>query len=850
MTKANKLNNCTYFSRILFVLLIQCIATFTHAQSPANQILTNNWKLTNPETGRTYPMQLPAEVHRVLFENDLIPDPYFGNNEIDLQWIGMQEWIFSCDFIPDSNLFNSEQIELQFPGLDTYCTIYLNDRLLLQSDNAFRSWSIPVKRLLREGNNTLKLRFLPIDSIQDSAAKQYPFSFPESRCFSRKAPYQSGWDWGPTYKTMGITKAIKLLGWNNAVLRNLTIRQNSIETNEASICFVGEIESAHKQEVTIKISNDTSQPIHQQIILESGLNHFEIPYKISNPQLWWPNDLGEQHLYRFNVSMIQDDEEIDKQRVKTGLRSIKLIQKPDSIGTSFYFEVNGKPVFMKGTNYVPQDNFVTTITPARTRKLLADAAAVHMNMIRVWGGGIYPDDDFYQVCDSLGLLVWQDFMFAGTMYPFDSAFIANVEVEAREQIQRISSHPSLALWCGNNEVSEAFHNWGWQKSLKWTANDSIRIWKGYQQIFEDLLPNLVNEYDSGRPYWPSSPSVGWGRAESMTRGDSHYWGVWWGEQAFSKYEEKVGRFMSEYGFQSMPEMSTISKFTNPVKLTLHDTLLQSHQKHKRGKYLIDKYMADEFPVPEKLEDYVYMSQLVQASGMVRAIEAHRRAMPYCMGTLYWQLNDSWPAISWSSIDYYGNRKALHYHLNEVFAPVLISFEPDHDSVNIVVVSDLWRDIDCKMIVKLSTFSGEVLDSVGQNIRIRSTSSHKVLAWPTHFNHSRFDEKNCIIRVELIENEMVIADKNYYFVEEKDLNLSKEKPKIDTEKAGDSIILTLSSGSLIKDVFLQSNDTEGFFRENYFDLIPGTRRKISFKPSGKIAAGDLIFKTTTLNDIVN
>lgn len=308
--------------------------------------------------------------------------------------------------------------------------------------------------------------------------------------------------------------------------------------------------------------------------------------------------------------------------------------------------------------------------------------------------------------------------------------------------------------------------------------------------------------------------------------------------------------MSEYGFQSMPEMSTILKFTNPVNLTLHDTLLQSHQKHKRGKYLIDKYMADEFPVTENLEDYVYMSQLVQTSGIVRAIEAHRRAMPYCMGTLYWQLNDSWPAISWSSIDYYGNRKALHYCLNEAFAPVLISFEQDHDSVNVFIVSDLWRDIDCKMIVKLSTFSGEILDSVGQNIRVRSTSSHKVLTWPTHFNHSKFDIKNCFIRIELIENEEVIANKNYYFVAEKDLDISKLNPKIETEKAGDIIKLTLSSDSLLKDVFLQSNDTDGVFQENYFDLIPGKRRKISFKPSGKIADVDLIFKTTSLNDIVN
>ena len=545
--------------------------------------------------------------------------------------------------------------------------------------------------------------------------------------------------------------------------------------------------------------------------------------------------------------MIANDQIVDKQTIKTGIRNLELINEPDSIGQSFYFKVNGVPVFMKGSNYIPMDNFITKITPARTRKLLIDAAKVNMNMIRVWGGGIYPDDDFYDDCDSLGLLVWQDFMFAGSMYPFDDQFINNVEKETSEQIQRLRSHPSLALWCGNNEVSEAFHNWGWQKSLQWSAKDSIKIWHGYQLLFEKILPDLVKINDSGRPYWPSSPSIGWGRKESMTQGDSHYWGVWWGEEPFTNYEEKVGRFMSEFGFQSMPEMTSIRKFANADPLQLEDSLIQAHQKHNRGKYLIDKYMEQQFPVPEKLDDYVYVSQLVQAAGMTKAIEAHRRAMPRCMGSLYWQLNDSWPAISWSSIDYYGNWKVLHYQLKKAFAPVLISFEKKEGFVNIFIVNDLRNEVHGKLELKLSTFSGEILDSVTQEIVVRPASSEVFISWP---EYKKFDVTKCYIQVQLLVNEQVTAENIFYFVDEKYLSLSNEQPKIEVAQVRDFMMLTLSSTALVKDLRLQSNDPDGFFESNFVDLTPDSKRTIVFKPSGNVELKNLIFTYNSLNGMMH
>lgn len=840
------------FYKIVFISIILfgiSVDTFCQkSQLPVKQTLENNWILTNTKSRDTYNTIIPNEVHRVLFENLAIPDPFFGNNEADLQWIGDQEWIFSSDFTVDKEILDCDQIEIRFPGLDTYCQIWLNDKLLSDTDNAFRSWNFPVKKMLKKGHNTLKLRFIPIDSVEKEKAKAYPFRFPEQRCFSRKAPYQSGWDWGPVYKTMGITKNIELFGWKNPVLRNISVLTTSLDPKQAVLQIIGDIESTENQLVTIDISVDSVTFHKSEIALTKGLNKLSIPVNIPQPRLWWPNGSGKQELYHFVISLLQNDQIIDKQSVVTGLRTIELVDKPDKHGKAFFFKVNGRPLFIKGSNYVPMDNFVTRINDDRYLKLLKDAASVNMNMIRVWGGGIYPDDDFYEICDSLGLMVWQDFMFAGSMYPYDNEFLANAEQEIQEQIVRLRSHPSLALWCGNNEVDEGFHNWKWEQSLNWTDADSVAIWNGYLELFEKRIPAIVSKFDPSRAYWPSSPSIGWGREESMTEGDSHYWGVWWGEQPFTKYEEKVGRFMSEFGFQGMPSMESIVGFTDTNNLTLDHPELQSHQKNARGKYLINKYMESEYKIPEKLEEYVYVSQLLQAGGITRAIEAQRRKMPYCMGTLYWQLNDSWPSISWSSIDYYGNWKALHYRLKDAFSDVLISFEKDEDSLKVFVISDLKKGIVGNLRLSMFSLTGDSLGYLSKNQVIHPNTSKMVLKGPMTFFNQMAPPERSFLLFELFEKEKLIASKVYFFNQPRDLQLDDIEPDIQKTFLEDGVLLTISSNSLIKDLMLQSNDTAGRFEENFVDILPRKARTIVFHPSGKIAAEDLVFNSLSLNKI--
>jgi beta-mannosidase len=839
------------FKIVLLSIILFFFSEYSIAQKsqlPVKQTLDSDWLLTNSKNGDKFKAIIPNEVHRVLYENKAIPDPFFGDNEANLQWIGEQEWIFSSDFIVDPKILDCDQIEIHFPGLDTYCQIWLNDKLLSNTDNAFRTYNFPVKKLLKKGNNTLKLRFFPIDSIEKEKAKAYPFRFPEQRCFSRKAPYQSGWDWGPVYKTMGITEKIELFGWKNPIFRNISVLTANIEAKQAVLLLVGEIESPEQQIVTIDISVDSVSFLKSEIVLTKGLNDISIPVNIPQPRLWWPNGAGKQELYRFVVSISEKDQIIDKQSVVTGIQMVELVDKPDKQGRAFFFKVNGLPLFIKGSNYVPMDNFVTRINHDRNLKLLQDAASVNMNMLRVWGGGVYPDNDFFEICDSLGLLVWQDFMFAGSMYPFDNDFYTNVEQEAREQIIRLRSHPSLALWCGNNEVDEGFHNWKWEQSLNWTDADSVAIWNGYLELFEKRIPAIVSKLDPKRAYWPSSPSIGWGRSESMTQGDSHYWGVWWGEQPFEKYEEKVGRFMSEFGFQGMPSMETIASFTDANSLSLDDPILQAHQKNARGKLLIDKYMEAEYPVPEKLDEYVYVSQLLQAGGITKAIEAQRRKMPYCMGTLYWQLNDSWPSISWSSIDYFGRWKALHYRLKDAFADVMISFEKDEDSLKIFVISDLKRGIVGNLRLSMFSFTGDSLGYLLKNQVIHPHTSEMVLKGPMSFFNQMAPPERSFLLFELLEKEKVIASKVYFFNQPKDLQLDNIEPVIQSVNTDNGVLITVSSNSLLKDLMLRSNDTEGRFEENFIVILPGKERAILFHPSGKIAVDDLVFSSISLNKI--
>ncbi|UPT69479.1 MAG: hypothetical protein M0D53_09800 [Flavobacterium sp. JAD_PAG50586_2] len=374
----------------------------------------------------------------------------------------------------------------------------------------------------------------------------------DEKVFTRKAQYHYGWDWGPRFVTSGIWKKVSLQFWNKAHITNVKCNQLSAEKGELQ--FVTEIQSTVQGKFQLRINDKT-----KVINLKKGINRIVIPYTIENPKLWWPNGLGSPHLYPFQINLLQNTVSLSKKELRIGLRTIELIQEKDEMGKSFYFKVNGEPVFMKGANYIPPDSFLPRATDSVYKSIVKKAKNANMNMLRVWGGGVYADDAFYNECDENGILVWQDFMFACAMYPGNDDYVNNVKNEVIDNVNRLQNHPSIALWCGNNEIDEGWHNWGWQKQYKYSAQDSAKIWNDYQKLFHQLIPKTLDSLfskDKNR-YWPSSPSIGWGKKESLTQGDSHYWGVWWGKEPFDVYEKKVGRFMSEYGFQGMPALETL-----------------------------------------------------------------------------------------------------------------------------------------------------------------------------------------------------------------------------------------------------------------------------------------------------
>ncbi|MBK7306183.1 MAG: glycoside hydrolase family 2 protein [Chitinophagaceae bacterium] len=553
--------------------------------------LNKNWHFKNQKENKWYKANVPGTVHTDLLANKLIPDPYYRDNESKLQWIDKADWEYKTVFNLEEALFNKSMLELTFDGLDTYADVYLNGKLILQTDNMFRGWAVYVKQFVKRTNNVLLIKFASAQNKVDSIAKsKLPLVLPDNnRVYLRKAQFQFGWDWGPKFVGCGIWKTIKLKGWNGVrISPTFTIEKNNI----------------------------------------------------------------------------------------------KLIQQKDSIGTSFYFEKNGKPIYAKGANWIPGDVFLPRLKREDYRKMLLSAKDANMNMLRVWGGGVYESDDFYDLCDSLGIMVWQDFMFAGGMYPGDEAFMNNVREEVKYQIERLRNHPCIVLWCGNNEVEEAWKNWGWQNQFNLHGADSAKVWNDYKRLFQDSLKKWVDEFDGTSPYVSTSPKNGWGHKESFTEGDSHYWGVWWGLEDWEVFENKTGRFVSEYGMQAMPNWNTIKSFTDSSDRFMQSPVIQSHQKASDGFKKLNHYLTRYFIDSAKLsrlslEDYTYLSQCMQYYILKNSIAVHRSKYPANMGTLLWQLNDCWPVTSWSITDYSRQPKAAWYGVREAYRDDVL---PVKDSV--------------------------------------------------------------------------------------------------------------------------------------------------------------------------
>ncbi len=487
------------------------------------------------------------------------------------------------------------------------------------------------------------------------------------------------------------------------------------------------ISSDSESNAVVKVNVDDSEYINENCLLKKGLNKIPVNFKINNPNLWWTNGLGNHYLYNFDFIVQADNNMIDSANLKIGIRSLKVVREKDSLGTSFYIKLNGKPVFMKGANYIPQDNFQNLVTGKRYERMIKSAADANINMLRVWGGGIYENDEFYTSCDEYGIIVWQEFMFACAMYPADSGFLNSVTNEIIDNVTRIRNHACLALYCGNNENEISWYQWGWKEKY------SPEIQKQYEmdmhKLFYETIPQALKEVDTTRYYHHTSPSAGFNNIP-CSNGDIHYWGVWHGKESFENFNINIARFVSEYGFQSYPEISTIRKFALPGDMQLHSEVMLSHQRcmaddrkdREYGNRLIQLYIKRQFRERKDFESYVYVSQLLQAEGDKIAIEAHRRNMPFCMGSAYWQIDDCWPVASWSSIDYYGKWKALHYYVKRAYRTFLISTVLNNDLLNIYIISDSLYTVPAELNVKVMNFDGNEIYNKTFPVKVSANSS--------------------------------------------------------------------------------------------------------------------------------
>jgi len=826
---------------LLFIFLPFLLFAQNH-----KQYINTNWGFKHIDSTQWHKATVPGCIHTDLFENKLISDPFYGDNEKNLQWIEKQSWVYETSFSVEPNKLESNSASLIFEGIDTYATIILNGDTIGHSKNMFVKYDFDVKSILKEHNN-LKIVFQPPLSSIDTSSENLKYPGGE-QVHIRKAPFMFGWDWGPRYATMGIWKNIYLEFYDVISIEDIYVKQAFTEDSSANLDFEIELSNLRKGKYFIEIA-DKENKIYkrQKIKIQETDTIINIKYKIENPQLWWPNGMGKAFLYNFRISISKGKSLLDTQTIPIGIRKIELVNNEDSHGSSFSFRINNKDLFIKGANYIPQDIFLDRVSDKDYKKIILDARNSNMNMLRVWGGGIYEKDIFYNLCDKYGILVWQDFMFAGSMYPGDMSFKANISTEAIQQVIRLRNHPSIALWCGNNEISEGWHNWGWQKQMGYSIDDSLDLSQAYYDVFKSILPTIVDEYSS-TAYWESSPQYGRGNPLSLSNGDFHYWGVWHDAEPFDNFNTKIGRFMSEYGFQSYPDIRTIASFADSSMWSIDSEAMKAHQKHSRGNQLIKQYMKDTYDtIPSDFENFVYLSQLTQAQGIETAIKAYRRNKPYCMGTLYWQLNDCWPAISWSGIDYFGRWKAMQYKIKNAYRPMIISTIRNNDSLDVYIISDFNENKECYLNISITDFYKNRRFIKTQKLIIPSNSSKKYMSIPL----SGLDSTKTAFYIEITSMISKAYSSELVFLEQqKYIELPKEDYSFKTTKINNEIVIKLISKVLMKNVWvdIENMQTDNFSRNN-FDLMPGE----SIDIRAKIKTGNLnkpVVRIRSLNKLLN
>mgnify|MGYP000702463075 FL=1 len=842
-----------------------CFMSLTASAYQKPQVCTLHSDWTFCQVGDTLwsDAKVPGTIHQDLLNHNRIPNPFYGMNEEAVQWVENEDWMYRTSFVVTEEQLNRDAAVLELDGLDTYADVFLNGALILRSDNMFVGHKVPVKSVLRKGENRLLIRFR---SAVKEALPQWEtngFDYPADNdhsskrvsIYTRKAPYSYGWDWGIRLATCGIWRPVRLVFSDVARIEDYYVRQASVSASKADVDNRLEITNVTSQPVLalLKVAyhysaNDTKE-VQKQIELRPGENTVSLPVMIDNPHLWMPNGWGEPSLYKFTASVSVDGVEVASQERQVGLRSIRVVMEDDEHGKSFYFEVNGYPMFAKGANFIPDDALLPNVTTERYKRIFEDVKAANMNMLRVWGGGIYEDDKFYDEADRNGILIWQDFLFACTTYPHDPLFLKRVEAEAEYNIKRLRGHASLAMWCGNNEIYEGVRYWGWKN--KYTAEAFAEMNRGYDVLFRQLLPDMVKRFDSDRFYMHGSPyEANWGRPESWKIADSHNWGTWYGRKPFESFDSEIPRFMSEYGFQAFPEMKTIRTFAEEKDFELESPVMNAHQKATIGNALIKQTMGLYYKVPAKFEDLVYVGLVLQGQGMRHGIEAHRRNRPYCMGSLFWQLNDSWPVVSWSSIDYYGNWKAMQYQSQRAFAPVLINAIKEGDDLCVYLISDELQDRDdVRLTVELMDFDGKSHGKWTHSGKLSANTSMLFLKKRVDEFLSKQDAATSFLRFTLkAKNGASLADEVFYFAYPKDQKLPEARIETSVKRRGEAIEMTLKADKLARDIFIEVPVQGVRFSDNFFDLLPGQRKKITITSPEGYSLKDFTFTLHQLGGV--
>lgn len=712
---------------ILFLLFLSSLLVSGQSETIKNDIdpINTGWKIRNENDSLWITdVNFPNTIHEILFEKKIISDPYFGKNEKELKWIEESNWIAEKEwFVPA--LAKEKRNCLHFQNIEPFSEVYINNILVAKSESSFLPLTIELNKHVNYGQkNSLKIIFKSSVIETKKLAQKNKVKLPgDERVYVRKPQYEFGWDWGPRFVTIGIKKTIQYLSTTSSCTINQIIYTIvSLNEEKAIIEANAELHSFSQEKVNLVLSaeNYSNVSYKKTVKLTPGINKINFRFTIEQPQLWWPVNYGLHPSYQLRLELKKRKKTISVKNTVLPLCTTELVRENDSIGQSFSFKVNGVKIFAKGYNVIPEDHFNTK---QKASTIAEDIALSNGNIARVWGGGYAFDNGFYESCVENGILIWQDFYFACAMYPGDSNFFTNVKKEIDYESKRLANYKNIALWCGNNENDEGWKNWGWQKQYEYSAQDSSEIYSNYIQLFDQIIPQTLRSSVPNATYIPSSPQYGWGRKQSMTHGDSHYWGVWWGVQPIEAFNEKIPRFMSEYGMQSMPELSTFNKCIDPSKINFESDEFKNHQKHPTGYETINYYLKNYLMIPSTMDEYSYITQVLQAITLKSAIEAQRSKNYRCSGSLIWQLNDSWPVTSWSVVDYYKNKKLAYHEVSRCFNPLLITFHETKDSLLVRIINDNTEGKTSRLSIKLMDFYGKIIFENTIDVDIKEQSNH-------------------------------------------------------------------------------------------------------------------------------